>query len=180
MFRSAPFALALVLCAAPMRAQSGTLPVQLDTRVRLWQAGSSAPLRGSLARFDDDSIELHTPDGRVTVARAEVRRLDVGRGIHANTGRGFRRGALIGAGAGAALGILAWSQEKPDDWYTYGAAWIPVGALGGASWGALIGAVVGAASHSEHWERVQLDASRLEPVARRRGSRTELGLAIQF
>ncbi|HET9150145.1 MAG TPA: hypothetical protein VFN83_00350 [Gemmatimonadales bacterium] len=174
---------AVVALTTPvLEAQSASLPPDLNTRVRVWPAHSSAAVAGVVIRFDDSGIGIRTGGDTVLIARDSIRRLEVSRGIHSNFSRGLGRGALIGAGIGAVLGAVTWASEREGDWFQYGPAWIPIGAAGFGMWGGLIGGIAGAASHSEHWDRVRLDQepARAAPLVTRRDGRTVVGVALRF
>lgn len=84
-----------------------------------------------------------------------VHSMDVARARPGGTGRGVRRGLLIGAvaGAGAGIGVGLWANSVDDDALVSGvggwAGWIGVFALAGAGVGALIGAIVGSTEKAE-------------------------------
>lgn len=99
---------------------------------------------GSVTRITPDEIILATTAGLVLVPVADVQRLERPDGV----GDGIRRGAVIGAGAGAALLAVLNAACRGDCMYTWGAL-ILGGGVGGAL-GAAGGAVVdGVSRHRE-------------------------------
>ncbi len=104
-----------------------------------------------------DSIVMSSSTGSRTVALSNVTALDVSTGKRRNVGRY----ALIGLGAGALLGVAAFSEAKGDCDDDLGFCPIPLSdeqvvAAGGflaATAGLLAGAVVGALHQTDRWEK---------------------------
>jgi hypothetical protein len=86
--------------------------------------------------------------------RAAVTRLDISTGRKSNAGTGALTGSLLGAGLGAfALGTSAVCRDEG-----VGTTCAVVGGAAGGVAGLLIGAIIGAASKSDRWQAVPLDA----------------------
>ena len=136
--------------------------VQPGVRVRVWlpepQPQDANPrgrqlLRATVSGVGTDTLLLDVPGtlGNLTVARANIRRLDISRGTN-RVASAFERalGFAIGAAITAAL------ENDPDstEWPHYDSYWRAAGE--GAKWGAALGAVVGFVFPTERWRRVQL------------------------
>lgn len=152
----------LAAIPGPTRAQDRSL--RTSTRIRIQSATMDAEspasdtgwLVGTLDRLDADSLWLLLdPGGRSLIAidRSAVRRLQVSNGRRRNP----RRGALWGAGAGFALGLLAVATLDECTMGTRGWTWdicsdnqdflILGNTVAGAAWGAAIGLLI----TSERW-----------------------------
>ncbi len=81
------------------------------------------------------------------------------------------KGALIGAGIGVAVGLVAFDMADPDP--DLRARWGVLFGLVGAG----TGAHIGAQSRSEKWEMVPLPSL---PMASVRINRVELGFRVRF
>jgi hypothetical protein len=139
----------------PQRVQSGV-------RVRVWlpeaHQQESGPwrrqlLRATVSDVGTDALRLDVPGtaGSLTVARANIRRLDVSRGT-SRVASAFERAfgfAIVGA-------ISAALRNDPgsDKWPNYNRDWRA--AEEGAKWGAAFGALVGFVLPTERWQRVRL------------------------
>jgi hypothetical protein len=87
----------------------------------------------------------------VALARIDIKKIELSRGMHTNAGKGAGIGALVGA---VLLGALVASAVSVDgtsnDVAIAGMAGGAVGAVGGAG----LGALLGSASRSERWDEV--------------------------
>lgn len=127
-----------------VRQDAGTgVPVRIST--------IGAPLRVDyrLRDFTRDSLYLLSGDAFTPLPRAQIATLQVSMGR--NRGVGARRGALIGALAGAVLAGV--STASLGD---FGKVASPFAALGGAVLGAGIGLPVGSALAPRDWTNVPL------------------------
>lgn len=144
-----------VIWTAPAAAQD-RFPPEAGSRVRL-----VAPRYflygevGTVAASDRYGISLDLEDGgeRVDVPYYEVSRLDVSRGATKLT--------LMGAAAGAALGMVLGAtttpmpRENPDDPFARPSGGDPFGRMVvGAMAGGVLGALVGSAITVERWQPV--------------------------
>jgi hypothetical protein len=130
---------------------------------------------GWLLRVDTESLVLETSPGVVTtIPRNSIERLD------RSLGRRSRgRGALIGAGVAAVLGVtstLVWSAGCTGDECSLGKAYglygyTPLGMIFGASIGALV-------PPSERWKPVQNErlSLRFDPDRRK----AQVTVALSF
>ena len=125
---------------------------------------------GIVREVSRDSVRLETEQGRVLpFALGPAVRLEVSRGMKANTGRGAWMGALIG---GVGLGVAGAASCDGDGGLfdpTSSDCAIGGALLGGAS-GALIGLVVGALARTERWEEVPPDRTGLTGDGRAEGA----------
>jgi len=112
-----------------------------ETRVVL---SGGKTLRGSLQVVTPDSLAIHAAKSQATLARAEIKRVELRRNGH----RG--RNALIGLsiGAGGGLGIGAAVDQSSHGWFPNlgKAVFTPLGAI--------IGTVVGVAIPTGGWHEI--------------------------
>ena len=158
-------ALVLILAAAPAaavtRARPGAKPpepppvVEEGSRVRVTLLERDAPkVKGWVLALPADSLRLATEPAldSIAIARIDVRKLELSRGMRSNAGRGATIGALIG---GVAFGLyvagLASIEGTAGETWVAGIAGGAVGAIGGAG----VGALIGSASKHERWKEVE-------------------------
>lgn len=171
-------ALVSLVAASPLGAQESETLLGPSSRVRVWPAGSSKPVIGVLHRLDADSVAVGTSGASLLLfARDGIARMDVSRGVHANTWRYMKNGALIGGAVGA-LGSVVAVFFTDDDQSGYLVAGVVALTGGGAVAGALLGTVAGATSRSEHWHRVPLNGAEIGPIARWRHGRVLIGMRL--
>lgn len=188
------FTLVALLALLPMqRARCQDALVEAGTRVRV-RTAPTAGLAGSTATADarlvghlqgssGDSlwIRVGSADGPlVSIERADIRQLQISDGRRRNPGKG----ALLGAGVGLGVGVLA--AATLDDctvgtsrfWFDLCEGEEDVLILGsmvaGAAWGALIGMFI----KSERWVDVPPAALTLGPD--RGGMALGVGLRLRF
>lgn len=171
-FSRALAAIAL-LTGTALPAQQATLALR-GQRVRLvLQAGE--PAVGRLLESGTDSFRISDGSRGVrTVPPSEVRRIELSVGRRSAAGRGAAVGALVGG----ALGLLAVTSSEYDGYYTGGEK--VAGFIGVTAMGAGVGALIGALSHSERWQEVELVRTEpvsmlVEPATRRVSLRVPLG-----
>jgi hypothetical protein len=121
-------------------------------------------LTGILLRVDQDSLHLETRNGTFAIPRSGITRIDVSRGQKSALGKGLKWGFLSGLAVGAVgFGILCGLVDGDgEDSYCYqdGTAVVLAASLGlGIVGGTGIGALIGAASHTERWERLSAPPS---------------------
>ncbi|HET9512772.1 MAG TPA: hypothetical protein VFO95_02505 [Gemmatimonadales bacterium] len=101
---------------------------------------------GRLVNTSPDSIWLDVgPDGTIGLGRDEIGRAERFMGVRGHT----RPGALIGFGAGAALGAIIGSTASTED--VDSGTFAVIFGLGLGAGGALLGAVIGSSVRREHW-----------------------------
>jgi hypothetical protein len=123
---------------------------------------------GTVAALETDTLTVQVEEraDALYVPLADVTKLEVRRGQKSRTGGG----ALIGAGVGAAAGVITalaacgdsnceWDGDTTD---VTGYVAVVFGA-GGALLGAGIGALIGSASKTDRWETVPLEEIRVGP-----------------
>jgi hypothetical protein len=171
-----PLALLIAVLNLPLAAQEAQ-PGDSAVRVRIHQAGVRQPVIGNITSFDADTFHLSSAEGDLAIARSEVIRLDVSRGMRSNADRGFKTGLITGATLGLAAGIAI--VAHPDGCFCdTGPETVPeMMAIFGLP-GAALGAAIGALSHSEQWQKAQLDdqAISLRLVPRQGQMAMEVGV----
>ena len=155
MSRPALAALALLLAAAPLGAQSAPASVPEGARVRL----TSPNARGvfTVVRVTADTLTVaRGAIAPVAIALLDVQRLDRSLGRR-STAAGRRRGLLIGLGVGGIVGGLLGfiTEDETLSQYTKADA-ARDGGIVGAIAGGLIGRARGAKHPGERWESVAL------------------------
>lgn len=137
------------------------------SRVREATPGSpSVESIGIVEGLTRDSVRLDTDLGVRRVALSSTVRLEISRGIHANTGRGAWMGALIGGVGLGVVGALSCDGKSIHPLDTPSACALGGALLGGAG-GALIGLGVGALIKTERWEEVHPEPGILPGGANR-------------
>ena len=149
--------LALVLATPPAIAQgedsAAAGPLLEGDRVR-FEAPSMGPKRvvGQVLATREDCLRLRLEDGReVEVSLADIRQLEVGRGLRSKTVEGAAIGALTGASVllGALIADRGVCDEDLGGCKAYGTV-----AVVGAISGTLLGALIGSQVKTDRWKRV--------------------------
>ena len=154
-------AVAMVILPTRLQAQFPA-EVQPGSRVRVWvperQRQMEGPVRRQLLRgyvnmLTPDTLYLTIPGtvGPVAVARMNVRRLQLSRGV-SRPGSAFER--AVGGAIGGAISWASLNDPRRRGGPHYRTDWQAAGV--GASWGAGIGAVTGLIFPHEQWRRVRL------------------------
>jgi len=178
----------LLLLSALLAGVSGvangqnSTPVPSGARVRVKHTESGGKwVQGDVLTMGNDSLSLATAGASdtLTLATTSVNQMEVSRGRHSMAGKGLAIGGAIGAG----LGLLLSAAAGAEDCSGIGCTEVGPGEVLAvtallAAAGAGIGGLIGSASHSERWERVQLERTQ----ARARPSLRGLGvqLVIRF
>jgi hypothetical protein len=161
-------ALATSAAAADERA------LTVGERVRV-TAPSVSPRRieGTLAAVDRETVTVVSRDDgtRVGVSRSQIAKLEVVRGEKSHWGTG----ALIGAGAGVLLGVVASNPPSSADGFQVDGGAVAVCGAVGAAGGALVGAVL----RTDRWTTVPGDTVTLSigPVP---GRGVALAMKVSF
>ena len=145
-------ALVLMMLALPPDAWA----LEQGARVRVTLLAREAPqVTGSVLAIPTDSLVIAAePDSLArSIARIDIRKLEVSRGVHSNAGKGATIGALI---VGIALGCSVWSSTSIDGSSKESVAAGVAGGAVGAIVGAGLGALIGSASHRERWDDVRV------------------------
>jgi hypothetical protein len=156
--------------ARAVHAQAPLEPVSLGQRVRITTSAESKPIVGVLRQVDDRQLVIDDGKGSLTsVPTTDVRKIQVSTGRRSNVKRGFIIGALLGA----ALGIAAIEGTCGDgiECTNTGGALAGLSVVGGAA-----GALVGAPIRTERWRSVPFDTVR----SRLDGPRPQLSLTLRF
>lgn len=147
-------------------AEEGTPESIVGRRARVREAGPGRSVIesvGIVREVSRDSVRLETEQGRVLpFALGSAARLEISRGMKANTGRGAWIGGLIGGVGLGVAGAAICDGDRSGDFYDPTSSECAIGGalLGGVS-GALIGLVVGALTRTERWEEVPPDRTGL-------------------
>lgn len=175
---------ALCICSnSKLAAQE--MPPEEGARVRI-KAPPSHPkwIKGTLSELPDGLLAL-TPeapedDAPLFLSRDQIAELEVYRGRKSAAGKG----ALIGFGAGAAVGIAVgfigcegWTEDCTFDADAYEVAFI-AGAVFGAV-GAGVGSLIGLAAGTDDWEPVPVESLRFS-VGPGSGGQLTFALSVAF
>lgn len=160
-------ALAVLTASPTARRAAAQSPAPPGARVRITTGDATRAVAGLLRRAGADSLAVHDGSGRAlaTVARADVRRLEVSQGRESRGAafrRGAVRGALIGTGAGALAGAFGDTCRDRDGNPRTCETQVSRGGqiAGGAAAGGVIGALIGGfvARPRERWAAADLPA----------------------
>ncbi len=139
---------------------------------------------GQIKSLDNTSLTILTDYSReLGIAYADMVQLQRSLGVRSH----YKKGAVIGLGIGALVGILGVITGECNEVEGYfggcdtlQAALILIPSVGGA----LLGAIVGAASRAERWERVDIPsqsaASIMPTIGVHQGGRLAFGARISF
>lgn len=171
-------ALALLVSVASLPAQDSTATVVPGQTIRIQVLGGGGT-QGTLTAIDADRLWIAVNGAdTVTVARADVARIDVYQGMKSRVGKNALTGGLIGAGVGALLGAAsAAASEGTLVEYSAGA-----GAASGALTFGVIGAGIGALtgiSKRPVWKTVSLPTVTVAPASSD-GEGVAIGLHFRF
>lgn len=167
-----------VAAVAPLSdaAAQQAIPIAPGTRVRVRAANLVAPLVANFLQMRGDTavfIEDAAGRGVWSLHVSDISKLERSDGEQKSNRPYIARGAIIGAGAGVAGGLLIASSLKPSD---SGKKYSRVASGGaGAVLGAVIGGVVGSRFGAERWTNVSLPR-RVSVLPDSRG----LGLRVGF
>lgn len=179
----------MCVLATAAQAQGRLLELQPGTKVRV----TAPPLLGGRleavigSRSADSLTFVRSGSNSLTLPISALETVQVSRGKSRLAGA--KRGAIWGAGIGAALGLLAiWGSDTDPSGCVYagGSFYDPcssptkgglfaAGLIGGTLWGTGIGALVG----RERWETLNV-GPRVGAVLDRAGRAGRLGLRVGF
>ncbi|HEX7336815.1 MAG TPA: hypothetical protein VF252_06360 [Gemmatimonadales bacterium] len=167
-----------LLTATPLAAFQAQLNPGARIRVTS-DSGSPRARIGTLVSMDSNALHFRSAkdSSLISVPTGSLVRLEQSMGRKSNAGRGAFIGALVGAGTGLLLGLLASAAEDDrDSFYDVGPedVFAATAVLGAA--GAGVGALIGAMSHRDRWEPVPLPGG----TGRARRMSGRVGLAIAF
>lgn len=185
--RRIAFCLATLALLAARPAVSQVRSLEEGTRVRVSPAASVSSARwvvGTVLASGPDSLTLLRADTRqpLSLHRDEIDAVQVSAGTRP-TGATMARyalvGTVIGASAGALLGVAAYEQDRESGWeiLSRGDMAAIFGVTGGLS-GAGIGGLLGWRSSGEQWASVPLPAS--PSVAVRPGGAVGVTLSLKL
>ena len=153
----AAFVLGAVLAAAAPPAAPDRFDLPRGLRVRV--GSTEGPVAGNVHGSDADALLIADGAGRIVrVPRAAVTRLEIysGRKDH------LVRGAVIGAAAGIAFGLVATRSSAPDPSCGCEEDWSPLATMLLATMGGSAGAVVGNVVNTDTW--MAIPPERLRPA----------------
>lgn len=148
-------------------------------RVRL-EAPSLGPKRvvGQVLATREDGLRLRLEDGReVEVTVADIRQLEVARGLRSKTAEGAAIGALTGAAV--LLGALIADRGVCDEDLGGCKAYRTVAVIGAIP-GTLLGALIGSQIKTDRWERVPLHQRTTLRIGPTPGKGVAASLSIVF
>jgi len=178
-----------ILVASPLVAQEETTTLEVGDRVRV--VDSTRVVVGTVSWLDSESVRVEGESAEDSAefswALSEVETLEISQGESGRAGVG----ALIGFGAGFALGVAVGSDDPPpcppppdycdnpfcgscDSAVSFSP--VEAGAVLGLV-GAGIGAVIGVFAKTEKWEPVELSAAK-PIVAIHPSGRFDMGFTI--
>jgi hypothetical protein len=148
-------ALLLAQFASPAVARTAQKPepvLEPGARVRVTLlARKDEPVVGTLLSLPAGSIEIEDSTAR-SIPLADVKKLELSRGIKTRAGRYAQYGALVFTPLGAWAGAEA-AHDLGGDEVATGVVCGILGALVGAGFGA----IVGQAFEEEHWQEVRVE-----------------------
>ena len=147
--------LALLIAAPAFAAPSETPPVlEVGSRARVTLLANDTPkVVGSVLSLPADTLVLAAePDSAPrAIARLDIEKLELSRGLKSSSGKGATIGAVIGMlWLGLSAAAVANVDGPTDDAVAAGFLGGAVGAIGGAG----VGALIGSAFRHEQWEKV--------------------------
>jgi hypothetical protein len=171
-----------ILPLSGLMAQQTAVPANARVRVAVRPYSPTAqqvrgPLVGELEAANDSIIIVRDARGTsVILPREDVHRFELSAGSTRSRSEGARRGCLVGAGTGVAIGLAMDTDGFVDG---------PVMALGFGALFGLLGAGIGAASSGERWRNAPVPhqlarAAGAITVLAGAGDGTRLGIRVSF
>lgn len=154
-----------LLLALLLAFDRSTLHAQVALRDTVRIVNGSNVVRGLLVSMDSASIVIRDDDGDTSYPLASVGRPEVLRGRRRAGGSSMGKGAAIGAGVGALLGVVAIAAPAANQ---ESRALAPLFAVATVTLGTATGAVIGAIGSFrtvDRWERFDLTTYRGPGVA---------------
>jgi hypothetical protein len=154
--RAGGLAAAIVLGAMAASAAAAEPTVTIGARARVTAPSVSAGcVEGTLAAVDSETLTIVSEDDdrRVEVPRSRITKLEVVKGKKSR----WAIGALVGAGAGVLLGVVASNPPSSADQFQIDGGAVAVCGAVGAAGGALVGAVL----RTDRWTSVPADTVTL-------------------
>jgi hypothetical protein len=154
---------------------SSTPPVEGD-RIRLDASGvGDQPIIGRLLSADQSALAVTRDDGGVVnVPRSAIRELEVARGRRSHA----KKGAIIGAAAGAGLILAAYAVSEDDCDSDACGVYAVAYSTAFAAFGGLVGAGIGKMFKTDRW--VQVDPGRVKVSLAPRGRGVALRVSVAF
>jgi hypothetical protein len=154
---------ALVLPDLHAQSEPRRIRVEIRAEPRHWLVGQTTDVT-------PDSVYLVPERSRDTLglARSDLRRIEVSKGIHSSAGVG----ALVGAGILGAAGIALTTSSACEGYCASPGTGFAVGAVAGAAAGGLIGAFI----HHEKWQETALNVK----VSRKGRRGVGVGVTVPF
>ena len=173
-------ALAAAVIHLPLLEAQQSTAVEIGVRVRVTTDAAHSTPSGTVVGLTRDSLVIAPPNAEFTMGfrRADITRLEISVGRRRNTLKGMWTGALVGAGAGVAVGYLSGDDDCGGRLCMFGAAEENAGLLGIAlgAVGMVIGGIVGVNTTSDRWVTAS-QSWAVTPVVDARG---RVGLAFSY
>ena len=144
---------ALGISAPAARAQVEAISFPIDQPVRVWRHSvPEVPLTGRVSSWTYDTLNLVQPPGPpAAIPLSDLARMEVER-----TKSHAGKGALIGGGISAALGLALGIAAANDDFLEADAGDVAAVTLVMGASGAALGALIGLLVRTDEWEEVPL------------------------
>jgi hypothetical protein len=158
-FLAAVFLLLVLVQPASARARTEPEPELVEhARVRVTLIERKpGHVVGTLLEIRPEALRLERDSLVQVIARPEIRKVEMSRGMVSGSAKGLRIGAIVGGVAGVGFGLLiAAIAESETGESAYVPAGVAVGMVGALTGGGL-GALVGSAFKNESWEKATLE-----------------------
>ena len=151
-------------------------PLAEGDRIRLKAPGvADRTIIGRLRRADQSALAVTRDDGSVVdVPRAAIQELEIARGRRSHA----KKGAIIGAAAGAGFVLAAFAAEKGCDSDPRCGIYSSVFATVFGATGALVGAGIGAMVKTDRW--VKVDPGRVRVGVAPTGRGVVVSVSVAF
>jgi hypothetical protein len=152
---AAAFLLLVFVVPAGARARTEPAPELVEhARVRVTLIERERVV-GTLLEIRPDALRLETDSLVQSIPRAEIRKVEMSRGMVSSSGKGFHIGAIVGGLAGVVFGVLlAGIAESETGESQYVEAGVALGLFGAVTGGGL-GALIGSSFENESWKEAK-------------------------
>lgn len=163
-------------CLPVLADETASAPLAEGDRVRVRAPGvADRAILGRLLRADLGALVVTRDDGSVVeVPRSSIQALEISRG----QGSHAKRGAVVGAGAGAGVVLALTAAEGGCDPDLGGCTAYFVGGAVSAAVGALVGAGIGSMIKTDRW--VKVDPGRVKVSVAPKGRGVAFSISLEF